>query len=82
MDVVTRGEGEAGPQGRRPSAAEDASGDCSTLYQDVVFLYRLVPGARIEQENSNLILHFHAKRLLHTDAVRCVAFDWLPNFAF
>lgn len=42
MDVVTRAAGDMGPEGRRPTAGAEAAQ--ATLYQDVTFLYRLVPG--------------------------------------
>ena len=45
MDVVTRAEGDAGAEAHRPVPPTDAEAADATLYQDVVFLYRLVPGA-------------------------------------
>ena len=45
MDVVTRAEGDTGAEARRPAPPTDAEAADATLYQDVVFLYRLVPGA-------------------------------------
>ena len=44
MDVVTRAEGDSGAEARRPAPPTEAEAADATLYQDVVFLYRLVPG--------------------------------------
>ena len=44
MDVVTRAEGDTAMEAHRPELPNDAAAADATLYQDVVFLYRLVPG--------------------------------------
>lgn len=57
MDVVTRAEGETGPEAHRPDATSDAAAAEATLYQDVVLLYRLVPGAAMAMAMAMAMQH-------------------------
>ena len=52
MDVVTKAQGDVATEARRPATPTAAAAADATLYQDVVFLYRLVPGDTIVRHSA------------------------------